>query len=121
MAVKIRFARIGRHKDPFYRIVVADSRYSASGRYIEQIGYYDPKKDQIDAVVDLEKAREWISKGAQPSDSVRAILSKKGLFKDKPQKVRKAKEKKEEAKVEAVKEVKKPAAKKPAAKKSEAK
>ena len=80
MAVKIRFARFGRHHDPFYRIVVADSRYSTTGRYIEQIGYYDPSKDQKDAVVDLDLARAWIVKGAQPSDSVRALLSKKGLY-----------------------------------------
>ena len=80
MAVKIRFARHGRHHDPFFRIVVADSRYATTGRYIEQIGYYDPSKDQKDAVIDLDSAKSWIAKGAQPSDSVRAILSKKGLF-----------------------------------------
>ena len=80
MAVKIRFARIGRHKDPFYRIVVADSRYSTTGRYIEQIGTYDPKKDQASANVDLELAKAWVLKGAQPTDSVRAILSKKGFY-----------------------------------------
>lgn len=84
MAVKIRFARIGRHKDPFYRIVVADSRYSTTGRYIEQIGTYDPRKDQSEATIDLDLARAWIEKGAKPSDSVRAILSKKGLFNTNP-------------------------------------
>lgn len=80
MAVKIRFARIGRHDDPFYRIVVADSRYSKDGRYIEQIGYYNPKGEMKDVVIDDEKARNWLAKGAIPSDSVKALLSKKGLL-----------------------------------------
>lgn len=80
MAVKIRFARIGRHDDPFYRIVVADSRYSKDGRYIEQIGYYNPKGEMKDVVIDEEKARNWLTKGAIPSESVKALLSKKGLL-----------------------------------------
>ncbi len=80
MAVKIRFARIGRHDDPFYRIVVADSRYSKDGRYIEQIGYYNPKGEMKDVVINEEKARDWLAKGAIPSDSVKALLSKKGLL-----------------------------------------
>lgn len=80
MAVKIRFARIGRHDDPFYRIVVADSRYSKDGRYIEQIGYYNPKGEMKDVVIDEEKARNWLAKGAIPSESVKALLSKKGLL-----------------------------------------
>lgn len=83
MAVKIRFARIGRHDDPFYRIVVADSRYSKDGRYIEQIGYYDPKGSIKDAVIEEDKAKEWLSKGAIPSDSVRTLLSEKGLLQKK--------------------------------------
>lgn len=80
MAVKIRFARIGRHDDPFYRIVVADSRYSKDGRYIEQIGYYNPKGEMKDVVIDEEKARNWLAKGAIPSESVKALLSKKSLL-----------------------------------------
>ncbi len=80
MAVKIRFARIGRHDDPFYRIVVADSRYSKDGRYIEQIGYYNPKGEMKDVVIDEEKASNWLKKGAIPSESVKALLSKKGLL-----------------------------------------
>ena len=80
MAVKIRFARIGRHDDPRYRIVVADSRYSKDGRYIEQIGYYNPKGEMKDVVINEEKARDWLAKGAIPSDSVKALLSKKGLL-----------------------------------------
>jgi len=80
MAVKIRLTRIGRHKDPFFRIVAADSRYACDGRIIEQIGYFDPSKGLENAVIDEELALKWLSKGAIPSDSVKAMLSSKGLI-----------------------------------------
>ena len=81
MAVKLRLTRIGRHKDPFYRIVAADSRYARDGRIVEQIGYFDPQKGVENAVIDEELALKWLGLGAQPSDTVRAILSRKGLIK----------------------------------------
>lgn len=80
MAVKIRLTRIGRHKDPFYRIVAADSRYARDGRYIEQIGYFDPDKGAESAVIDEELALKWLQSGATPSDTVKAIFSRKGLM-----------------------------------------
>ncbi len=79
MAVKIRLTKIGRHKDPFFRIVAADSRYSRDGRYIEQIGYFDPDKGVENAVINEELALKWLNKGAQPSDTVRAMFNRKGL------------------------------------------
>ncbi len=72
--VKIRLRRMGAKKAPFYRIVVADSRYPADGRFIEEIGYYDPTKDPIVVKVDAEKAKSWIANGAQPTDTVKSIL-----------------------------------------------
>lgn len=81
MAVKLRLTRTGRHADPFYRIVAADSREPRDGRFIEQIGYFDPNKGAEAATIDEEKALEWLSNGASPSDTVRAILSAKGLMK----------------------------------------
>lgn len=80
MAVKLRLTRTGRHKDPFYRIVAADSRYARDGRCIEQIGYFDPEKGVEHAVIDEAKALSWLEKGATPSDTVRAVLSKKGIL-----------------------------------------
>ncbi len=80
MAVKIRLTRIGRHKDPFFRIVAADSHYARDGRFIEQIGYFDPSKGIEEAVVNEELALAWLDKGAIPSDTVRAVFSKKGLL-----------------------------------------
>ena len=79
MAVKIRLTRIGRHKDPFYRIVAADSHFARDGRYIEQIGYFDPEKGVEEAVIDEELALKWLNNGAQPSDTVKAIFSRKGI------------------------------------------
>lgn len=81
MAVKIRLTRIGRHKDPFFRVVAADSRSAVEGRIIEQIGYYDPSKGVENAVINEELALKWLSQGATPSDSVKAMLSSKGLLK----------------------------------------
>jgi len=78
MAVKIRFKRMGSKKNPFYRVVVADSRSPRDGRFIEEMGYYNPltKETKLDG----EKAAEWIAKGAQPTDTVRALLKKNGAI-----------------------------------------
>lgn len=94
MAVKIRLARGGRHEKPFYRIVVADSRDARDGRYIEQLGYYDPAKSISEAVIYDEVALKWLRSGAQYSDTVKAIFSSKGLIskvKGEPSTVKKAK------------------------------
>lgn len=80
MSVKIRLTRIGRHKDPFYRIVAADSRYARDGRYIEQIGTYDPALGEEKADINEELAIKWLRNGATPSDSVRAMFARKGLI-----------------------------------------
>ena len=74
MAVKIRLKRMGAKKAPFYRIVVADSRYPRDGRFIEEIGTYDPTREPSVINVDLEKANKWIATGAQPTDTVKKIL-----------------------------------------------
>ena len=76
MAVKIRLRRVGTKNVPVYRIVVADGRSPRDGRFIENIGTYDPKKVENNFTVNLDRARHWISKGAQPSDTVRSILKK---------------------------------------------
>ncbi len=81
MAVKIRLKRIGAKKSPFYRIVVADSRSPRDGRFIEEIGYYNPLTDPTTLKIDEEKAIQWLEKGAQPSDTVRALLNKAGIKK----------------------------------------
>ena len=80
MAVKIRLRRMGAKKAPFYRIVVADSRFPRDGRFIEELGYYDPTKNPIVIEVDAEKAKKWISNGAQPTETVRALLKKKEVL-----------------------------------------
>lgn len=80
MAVKIRLRRMGAKKAPFYRIVVADSRYPRDGRFIEEIGYYDPTKEPSVVKVDGEKAKKWIANGAQPTDTVKAILKNNGVL-----------------------------------------
>ncbi len=80
MAVKIRLRRMGAKKAPFYRIVVADSRYPRDGRFIEEIGYYDPTKEPSVVSVDGEKAKSWIANGAQPTDTVKTLLKKKGIL-----------------------------------------
>ncbi len=81
MAVKIRLRRMGAKKAPFYRIVVADSRFPRDGRFIEEIGYYDPTNDPVVLKVDDEKVQQWIANGAQPTDTVRALLKKSGAIK----------------------------------------
>ena len=80
MAVKIRLRRMGAKKKPFYRIIVADSRSPRDGRFIEEIGTYDPLKDPSEIKVDGDKALEWISNGAQPTDTVRTLLKKAGVL-----------------------------------------
>ena len=77
--VKIRLRRLGAKKAPFYRIVVADSRYPRDGRFIEEIGTYNPLTDPATVEVDADRAQEWIKKGAQPTDTVRGILKKAGV------------------------------------------
>lgn len=78
MAVKIRFKRMGSKKNPFYRVVVADSRAPRDGRFIEELGYYNPLTKETK--IDNEKAADWIKKGAQPTDTVRALLKKNGAI-----------------------------------------
>ena len=80
MAVKIRLRRMGAKKAPFYRIVVADSRFPRDGRFIEEIGYYDPTKNPVTVSVDDEKVKSWIKNGAQPTDTVKRLLKSKGVI-----------------------------------------
>ncbi len=80
MAVKIRLRRMGAKKAPFYRIVVADSRSPRDGRFIEEIGTYDPTKTPIVFNVDADKAKQWLSNGAQPTETVKALLKKEGII-----------------------------------------
>ncbi len=80
MAVKIRLRRMGAKRAPFYRVVVADSRYPRDGRFIEEIGTFDPTKDPAIVNIDAEKAKKWISNGAQPTDTVKALLKKNGVL-----------------------------------------
>ena len=78
MAVKIRLKRIGAKKTPFYRIVVADSRYPRNGRFIEEVGYYDPMKNPAELKIDQEKVQTWLKNGAQPTETVKALIAKSG-------------------------------------------
>lgn len=78
--VKIRLKRTGKKKDPSYRVVVADERMPRDGRFIEAIGYYNPMTDPAEIKIDAEKAQKWIKNGAQPSDTVRALLKKSGII-----------------------------------------
>lgn len=77
--VKIRLRRMGMKKAPFYRVVVADSRYPRDGRFIEEIGYYNPTTNPAEVKIDAEKAAEWLKKGAQPTDTVKSLLKKSGI------------------------------------------
>ena len=79
--VKIRLKRLGAHKKPFYRVVVADSRTPRNGRFIEEIGTYNPIKDPAEINIDNEAAQKWLANGAQPTDTVRALLKKSGCLK----------------------------------------
>ena len=81
MAVKIRLRRMGAKKSPFYRIVVADSRFPRDGRFIEEIGYYDSTKDPSVIKIDEEKAKKWLSQGAKPTETVAKLLKIAGVEK----------------------------------------
>ena len=81
MAVKIRLRRMGQKKAPFYRVVVADSRYPRDGRFIEEIGYYNPLTNPADIKIDAEKATKWIEQGAQPTETVKSLLKKSDILK----------------------------------------
>ena len=78
--VKIRLRRMGAKKAPVYRVVVADSRFARDGRFIEEIGYYDPTKEPSVVKIDAEKAKQWLDNGAQPTDTVREILKKAAVL-----------------------------------------
>ena len=78
--VKIRLKRMGAHKKPFYSVVVADSRTPRNGKFIEEIGTYDPLKDPSEIIIDNEAAKRWLANGAQPTDTVRALLKKSGAI-----------------------------------------
>ena len=80
MSVKIRMRRMGSKRKPFYRIVVADSRMPRDGRFIEEVGYYNPLTTPDEVKLEEDKIFEWLEKGAQPSDTVRSLLSKAGLM-----------------------------------------
>jgi small subunit ribosomal protein S16 len=78
--VKIRLKRMGANKKPFYRVVVADSRSPRDGRFIEEIGYFDPLKDPQEVKIDAEKAQKWLDNGAQPTDRVKALFKEAGII-----------------------------------------
>lgn len=80
MAVKIRLKRMGAKRAPFYRVVVADSRSPRDGRFIEEIGTYNPVTNPVQVKIDEDKALDWLSKGAKPSDTVRNLFSNQGLL-----------------------------------------
>jgi len=80
VAVKIRLKRIGAKKNPYYRVVVADSRYPRDGRFIEEIGTYNPIVDPAEVKIDSEKALKWLKNGAQPTDTVKSLLKKVGVI-----------------------------------------
>ncbi|MGM9624673.1 MAG: 30S ribosomal protein S16 [Eubacteriales bacterium] len=81
MMVKMRLRRIGAKKAPSYRIVIADSRSPRDGRFIEQIGFYDPLKNPAEIKIDAEKAKQWLANGAQPTETVRSLLKKTEIIK----------------------------------------
>ena len=80
MAVKIRLRRMGAKKAPFYRIVVADSRYPRNGRFFDEIGYYEPAISPVTGQIVAEKAKKWMSNGAQPTDTVRSLLKANNIL-----------------------------------------
>ena len=79
MAVKMRRSRRGMKKAPFYRVIVADSRSPRDGRFIEEIGYYNPLTEPAEIKIDAEKAKKWIANGAQPTETVKSLLKKSGI------------------------------------------
>ena len=80
MATRIRLRRVGRKKQPTYRIVVTDKQKARDGRFVETVGHYNPRTEPVALEVDVEKARAWLAKGATPSDTVRSLLKKAGVF-----------------------------------------
>lgn len=82
MAVKIRLRRMGSKKRPFYRVVVADSRSPRDGRFIEEIGYFDPLSNPQNLKIDREKAIKWLKNGAQPTDRAKLLLKKSGVYEE---------------------------------------
>ena len=81
MAVKIRLRRVGAKKAPFYRVVVADSRAPRDGRFIEEIGTFDPMKSPVEIKIDAEKAEQWLKNGAQPTETAKSVLKQSGIIK----------------------------------------
>ena len=79
MAVKMRLRRMGAKKAPFYRVIVADSRSPRDGRFIEEVGYYNPLTNPAEIKIDAEKAQKWIANGAQPTETVKSLLKKSGI------------------------------------------
>lgn len=80
MAVKIRLKRMGAKKAPFYRVIVADSRSPRDGRFIEELGYYNPLTTPVDIKIDADKAKKWLSNGAQPTETAKSLLKKSGII-----------------------------------------
>jgi len=80
MAVRIRLKRMGSKDNPFYRVVVADSRSPRDGKFIEEIGYYNPLRQPAEIKIDAEKAKKWLKNGAQPTDTVKILLKKTGVI-----------------------------------------
>ncbi len=79
MAVKMRLRRMGAKKAPFYRVIVADSRSPRDGRFIDELGYYNPLTNPAEIKIDAEKAKKWLGNGAQPTETVKALLKKSGI------------------------------------------
>lgn len=79
MAVKMRLTRMGQKKAPFYRVIIADSRSPRDGRFIDEVGYYNPLTNPAEIKIDAEKAKQWIANGAQPTETVKALLKKSGI------------------------------------------
>ena len=92
MAVKIRLTRMGDKRDPFYRVVIVDSRVARDGAYIDKVGYYNPTTQPAEVVFDVEKAKDWLAKGVQPTDTVKNLLVNAGIL-PKPTKLSPAKTK----------------------------
>ncbi len=90
MAVKMRLTRMGDKKSPFYRIVVVDARVARDGKYIDKIGHYNPIKQPAEVVIDQDKAKDWLAKGVQPTETVRSLLINAGVI-EKPTKLSPAK------------------------------
>ncbi len=95
--VKMRLVRMGDKKSPVYRIVVVDARKAATGEYIDKVGFYDPKSNPVTLTVDVEKAKDWIAKGVQPTETVKSLLVQTGAL-EKPTKLSPSKTKGKKAK-----------------------